>query len=112
MPARVVEANLAATGLGDRATVVVAPAERVLGPPRRDGRTWDLALLDPPYAFDGWPELLAGLPARVAVVESDRPVPPPVGWGVVRERRYGTTVVAVLTSVPPVVPPAAIAPPE
>ena len=27
--------------------------------PARDGERWSLALLDPPYAFDGWPTLLA-----------------------------------------------------
>ena len=43
-----------------------------------------------------------GRPARrrsrptLVVVESDRDVEPPPGWGVVRERRYGSTLVAVL----------------
>ncbi|HEX7443544.1 MAG TPA: 16S rRNA (guanine(966)-N(2))-methyltransferase RsmD [Acidimicrobiales bacterium] len=97
---RLVEANLAATGLADRALVRSAPADRVVAEAVEAGLRWDLALLDPPYAFDDWDALLLGLPADLAVVESDRSIPPPPGWGVVRERRYGTTLVAVLRSTP------------
>ena len=42
----------------------VAPA----APPVRSGSC------DPPYAFDGWEELLGRLQAEMAVLESDRPV--------------------------------------
>ena len=59
---RAIEANLATCGLGGRAEVVAHTAERFVagaGQPRR----WDLALLDPPYDYDGWPELLLDLPA-------------------------------------------------
>jgi 16S rRNA (guanine966-N2)-methyltransferase len=87
-----VTANLAATGLGDRAEVVAATAEAWLAG-RHAARPVDVALLDPPYAFDGWAELLALLPASMAVMESDRPVDPPAPWVVVRERRYGSTFV-------------------
>jgi 16S rRNA (guanine966-N2)-methyltransferase len=94
---RCIEENLAATGLADRARVVGARAEAFLaGAPAgapAEGARWDLALLDPPYAFDAWPRLLAALPADLAVVESDRPVALGAGWDVVRERRYGTTFV-------------------
>jgi 16S rRNA (guanine966-N2)-methyltransferase len=54
---------------------------------------FDVALLDPPYAFDAWASLLDRLPAELAVVESDRDVEVPAGWDVVRTRRYGGTVV-------------------
>lgn len=56
----------------------------------------DLALIDPPYAFDRWPDLLAALDADVAVLESDRPVDPGSGWAVLREKQYGDTVVTVI----------------
>jgi 16S rRNA (guanine966-N2)-methyltransferase len=85
-------ANLATTGLGDRATVVAGDAWAHLA----HAAPVDLALLDPPYAFDGWIGLLAAVPAPVAVVESDRSVDPGDGWRVVREKRYGTTVVAIV----------------
>lgn len=57
---------------------------------------FDLALLDPPYGFSGWDDLLAGLPAEVAVVESEAPVPLPPGWSDLRSSRYGRTHVAVV----------------
>lgn len=95
---RCIEDNLAATGLVDRARVVGRTAEAFLAGtgPAEVGATadrWDLALLDPPYAFDAWPALLARLEADLVVVESDRPVALGGGWDVVRERRYGTTFV-------------------
>ena len=60
---RAIEANLAACGLTDAAEVVAAPAERFLAGAGQQ-RRWDLALLDPPYDYDGWPELLLDLPAQ------------------------------------------------
>jgi 16S rRNA G966 N2-methylase RsmD len=107
-----IEANLASTGLADRALVVPAAAERFLDRARAEGQRWDLALLDPPYAYDTWAELLSDLPADLAVVESDRAVDPPIGWGVVRQRRYGTTLVTVLRSIPSTGPMTGPAPPE
>ena len=90
----VVEANLAATGLGGRAVVRPLPGERVL---HQDG-PWDLVLLDPPYAFDGWAGLLGEAVAHLAsagivVVESDREVAVPPPLECLRCKRYGGTVV-------------------
>jgi 16S rRNA (guanine966-N2)-methyltransferase len=83
-------ANLASTGLAAQATVVGTTAEAYLA---RRPELVDVALCDPPYAFDAWPELLASLPAGLVVCESDRPIEPGQGWRVVRTRRYGSTVV-------------------
>lgn len=87
----VVRANLEATGLVEQATVVRSDALRFLAGAGR----FDLALLDPPYAFgdDEWATLLGVLDAGVAVVESDREVPVPTPWEVLRGKRYGGTVV-------------------
>jgi 16S rRNA (guanine966-N2)-methyltransferase len=87
-----IRANLEKTKLGDRATVVAADAFTYLSTVA--GR-FDLAVLDPPYPFDRWGEVLAVLPVEVAVLESDRPIEPGAGWTVVRSRRYGTTVVTI-----------------
>ena len=95
--AALVEDNLATCGFTDRADVVVADAERWLS--ANPGR-WDLALLDPPYTYDGWTTLLAALDAAVAVVESDREVEVPAGWHVGRVRRYAGTVVMLLSPEP------------
>jgi pantetheine-phosphate adenylyltransferase len=56
---------------------------------------FDLALVDPPYAFSGWGELLRRLPAGLAVLESGSDVDPGPGWETLRSRRYGDTVVTL-----------------
>jgi 16S rRNA (guanine966-N2)-methyltransferase len=87
-----VRTNLDAVGLGDEpATLVRASLPGWLaGAPG-----FDLALCDPPYSFDGWPELLSVLRAEVAVLESAAPIALPAGWMIARERRYGGTLVTV-----------------
>jgi 16S rRNA (guanine966-N2)-methyltransferase len=90
--ADVVARNLASLDLGERATVVQADALRWLDGTRDD---FDVALLDPPYAFDGWPSLLGRVPADLVVIESDRTIAPGEGWDVLREKRYGDTVVVI-----------------
>lgn len=87
-----VEANLATTGLSDRATVVAGTAEGWLHAQGGDSAV-DLVFADPPYAFDGWSTLLAATPGGLVVIESDREVVPPAPWRVLRSRRYGTTFV-------------------
>lgn len=93
----VVRANLRRCELADRAEVRRGSALAAVA----EGEAFDLALLDPPYDFDGWVDLLAAVPAPSAVVESDRDVELPAGWSVVRRRSYGTTVVTVVERVPP-----------
>jgi 16S rRNA (guanine966-N2)-methyltransferase len=85
-------ANLDALGLADRATVAPMDVDRFLV----SSRSADLALADPPYAFDGWTGLMGALDAELLVAESGRPVEPASGWEVVRDRRYGTTHVTFL----------------
>ena len=84
-----IRANLEATGLAG-GTVVQRDVLAWLGagPPPAD-----LALLDPPYAFDGWDGVFALLAAPLVVAESDREIPLPPGWEVLRSRAYGGTVV-------------------
>ena len=86
--------NIAALGFADRSTVI-----------RADGRRWlssashfDIAFLDPPYEFAEWDTVLSTLSATLAVVESNRSIVAPGRWGLVRERRYGATVVQILRS--------------
>jgi 16S rRNA (guanine966-N2)-methyltransferase len=94
-----VRANLDATGLVDRATVVRADAGRWLAGAGR----FDLAVLDPPYATDDgvWAQLLGALDAEVAVLESDREVSVPEGWGILRSRSYGGSVVVLARATRP-----------
>jgi len=92
-----IEANLTLTGLRERATVVHGDAVGLLA--RAPSATpFDLVLADPPYAFDGWPALLDMVighlaPTGIVVVESDRPVAGAGPLPIIREKRYGGTVV-------------------
>lgn len=95
-----VEANLAACGLSDEGTVVAGPAERFLADAARVGTRFDLVLLDPPYGFEGWQDLLEHLPGRLAVGEAALALEPPAGWEVLRSRRYGRTWITILERAP------------
>jgi 16S rRNA (guanine966-N2)-methyltransferase len=90
-----VRANLARTGLvGPRAQVVRDDVLLWLG--ERQPEDLDLALCDPPYAFDRWDDLLMRLRAGWAVIESSRSVSVPARWEAVRQRHYGGTLVEVI----------------
>jgi 16S rRNA (guanine966-N2)-methyltransferase len=87
-------ANLAELRLADRATVVPSEVSRFLA----SSPNADLALVDPPYAFDDWDELLRLVPAPFVAAESDRAIDPPDGWEAVGVKRYGGTIVTFLRS--------------
>jgi 16S rRNA (guanine966-N2)-methyltransferase len=89
----VVKANIAACGCSSESTVIRSEAKAHL---ERSQEKYDLVLLDPPYEFDSWTELLSGLVAQTLVIESNRPIDPPDGSEVLRQRRYGGTVVTVV----------------
>jgi 16S rRNA (guanine966-N2)-methyltransferase len=99
----VIRANLAALGLGtEEARVVHAPARSALRDASARGEAYDLVLLDPPYrdAPALGRELSQALPAVLApdarvVVESDRRSPLDLELPVVRERRYGDTLIRI-----------------
>ncbi len=91
----VLEANLVTLGVGDRAAVLATDGQRAaIG-----GESWDLALLDPPYAFERWAELLGDVVAHLAaegivVIESNRDIDLAAGLHHLRVKAYGSTVVA------------------
>jgi 16S rRNA (guanine966-N2)-methyltransferase len=87
-----IQANLAACGFTDRATVRREDVDRFLASTQE---RFDLVFVDPPYAFGDWRSLLARLPADLAVLESDREVELGESWQAVRCRRYGSTVVTI-----------------
>jgi 16S rRNA (guanine966-N2)-methyltransferase len=92
-----VRANLASVGLNDAeergdATVVRADVDSWVA--RTESR-YDLVLCDPPYGYDGWDDLVARLPADLAVLESGAQIAPPGGWEVLKSKRYGGTIVTV-----------------
>ncbi len=95
-----IKANLEATGLASAVTHVV----------RADAVSWcssvtepfDLAFVDPPYAFAAWHELLCCLPARTAVLESAHEIELAGDFLLHRSYRYGGTLVTVAVTSPPV----------
>jgi len=95
-----VEANLVRVGMAGRRDVRVVRAE-TLGFLAGSRVRYDLALVDPPYRFDRWAELLGRLRAGVAVLESSAPVSVPETFAVHRVYRHGGTLVTVVTEVTP-----------
>jgi 16S rRNA G966 N2-methylase RsmD len=86
-----IEENLERCGFADRATVLPGDALSLV----RSIEPVDLALLDPPYDFDSWEELLPLVRAATVVIEARREVALPAGWTSRRKKRYRTTVVEV-----------------
>jgi 16S rRNA (guanine966-N2)-methyltransferase len=60
----------------------------------------DIALIDPPYTFTHWAELLSMLHAGLVVAESAAPVDAPEGWEQLRSRRHGRTWFTMLERTP------------
>jgi 16S rRNA (guanine966-N2)-methyltransferase len=92
-----IRANLASVGRGGAerdgdVTVVRADAEDWVA---TTASRYDLALVDPPYRYEGWPDLVTRLPADLAVLESGAEITPPMGWVVIKSKRYGSTIVTV-----------------
>ncbi len=89
--ASVIKMNLQLTGF--QGPVIRADAMAFL----EDAPPFDVAFVDPPYAFDQWNKLLSRLRAGLVVCESNRQLPPPPGWTELRERSYGETVVTMFS---------------
>jgi 16S rRNA (guanine966-N2)-methyltransferase len=88
-------ANIAALGLEKRTTVVTSDVPAWI--PALRGI--DLALIDPPYEFDGWDRLLTLLQVPYVVAEAGQEIEPPEGWEALKSRRYGRTWVTQLERV-------------
>jgi 16S rRNA (guanine966-N2)-methyltransferase len=89
--------NLASVGLGDAertgdATLIRADVGSWVA---STAARYDLVLCDPPYDYEDWDQLVGRLPADLAVLESGREVAAPPGWGVIKSKRYGGTIVTV-----------------
>jgi 16S rRNA (guanine966-N2)-methyltransferase len=98
-----IRSNLRTLGLGGPDVRVLAgDAERAAGSAQVTSA--DVVFADPPYRFEGWPDLLGRLAgggfSGMLVAESARAVTAPGGWDVVREKAYGSTVVTMLCPAP------------
>ncbi len=92
--------NLAQLGFDDaeQAAVIAGSAQVFLE--RKVAAVFDLVLLDPPYAFDEWDQLLGSLEPwcdneTILVIESNRKISVPPEWKIHRSKRYGGTVVSI-----------------
>ena len=89
--------NLASVGLADAerdgyATVIRADVDNWVATTLS---RYDLILCDPPYAYDGWETLIRQLPGELVILESGAELPEVDGWGVLKSKRYGGTIVTV-----------------
>ena len=84
--------NLEMADVEDRAEVVSRDVRTFL---RSSSARFDLAIIDPPYLFDDWDELLPLVSATLVVAESGREIELPSGWETHRVKRYGGTVVTI-----------------
>jgi 16S rRNA (guanine966-N2)-methyltransferase len=88
----VIRANLDAFGLTDQATVHQGTVEHWTPVPA------DIILIDPPYEWDAWDQLLGALATftkGIVVAESDRDISHPA-WEIAAVHRHGGTVVTQL----------------
>ena len=96
--AQVIRANVAALGAEHLATVVVCDVLDWVKLPSGGAGDPSVVLIDPPYGFSAWDEVLGALAVRgplLVVAESDRPVEAP-GWDALAVKRHGGTVVSQL----------------
>jgi 16S rRNA (guanine966-N2)-methyltransferase len=96
-----IRANLDSTGFAASPGVRVVRADVPEVLAREPATRYDLALVDPPYCFGDWPQLLGLLRADLAVVESSGPVALGGGFEVRREYRYGGTLVTLVEALGP-----------
>lgn len=88
--------NLELVADRSRVSVVAQAVERWLDRNVGGGTSYDIAFADPPYAFEGWADLLSRLPAELAVLESSTPPREMEDWELLTQRRYGGTVVTLV----------------
>jgi 16S rRNA (guanine966-N2)-methyltransferase len=92
----VLVSNISALGLEGKSQVVSGDASSS----RYASIECDLLIADPPYGFDRWQELLDVVRASFVVCESGDSIGEVSGWEVVREGRYGRTMVTFLRPSP------------
>jgi 16S rRNA (guanine966-N2)-methyltransferase len=90
-----VEANLESLGFARRNGVRVVRAE-ALSYLRATGEGVQVALVDPPYRFSGWPDVLSSLRTDHAILEHAAPIDVPPPLHTIRAYRYGGTLVTLV----------------
>lgn len=91
-----VRENLKKSGFEKKAEIVKEDSVNWL---QKSSKPSDLVLLDPPYNFENWPELLDALFQKqpgIVVIESNREIDPGPKWHVDSIRQYGSSVVVII----------------
>jgi 16S rRNA G966 N2-methylase RsmD len=88
--------NVESLSYADRARIMRLDGVRFLD----DMAAVDVAFVDPPYAFTEWPKVVESLRAGIAVIESGAEIDLGSGWGVLKTKHYGSTVVTVAQPAP------------
>jgi len=104
---RALEANIAAVGVAGRCRVRAVDARRLLRSDAREGRRYDLVLVDPPYVATAafLPDLRLRLPdvlaadGRVVVETAARDEVRLAGFALLSERRVGAARLTILRRV-------------
>ncbi|MGO9196905.1 MAG: 16S rRNA (guanine(966)-N(2))-methyltransferase RsmD [Acidimicrobiales bacterium] len=94
-----IEQNLAAVGFAGRVGVRVVRQDVIAFLGTTDVPV-ALGLVDPPYRFSEWPELLQSLPAEIAVLEHGSPIDVGGRFHTLRSYRYGGTLVTLVARHP------------
>ena len=91
-----VRENLKKSGFEKKAEIVKEDSVNWL---QKSSKPSDLVLLDPPYGFENWSELLDALFQKqpgIVVIESNREIDPGPKWHVDSIRQYGSSVVVII----------------
>jgi 16S rRNA (guanine966-N2)-methyltransferase len=93
----VVRANLESLGYGSGESASVVRADVLPWAQALVAERFDVVLADPPYGWDRWRPLLEALVPRAGLVVAETGKTLDLGdqWSLVRDRRYGATVVTV-----------------
>jgi 16S rRNA (guanine966-N2)-methyltransferase len=93
----VVRANLESLGYGSGESASVVRADVLRWAEALEAERFDVVLADPPYGWDRWGSLLEALAPRAGLVVAETGAFLDVGdqWSLVRDRRYGATVVTI-----------------
>lgn len=95
--------NIDTVGYGDRAVIVAGDVENWLTGRAAQYGPFDLILADPPYKQEPWELFLEHIGSEILsdggllVAESHERLDEHKEWDVVRDKKYGTTLVTVLT---------------
>ena len=61
----------------------------------KESREFDVAILDPPYEFKLWDQLLSQIKSKVVVIESSQNINLDESWVIIKEQSYGQSNVQI-----------------